>query len=191
MGRTELLNLLCTAYAAKEEMGQPRVIVSDVGESLPLSSTTQLLESIRMMDWKENVRPNVTASGYVILKRPYEMKEPPRWHERDPRSVRRKVWQLAEDILKNASPTAAAFEFSAIAVSKNFRGSPHVDKNDICPQYAFSLGEFSEDGGKLCVEESSFTVRAFETRGRLVRIDGRFPHWVSGYVGERYSVIYY
>ena len=34
-------------------------------------------------------------------------------------------------------------------------------------------------------------MRAIDTRGRLARVDGRFPHWVAGYAGERYSVIWY
>jgi hypothetical protein len=35
----------------------------------------------------------------------------------------------------------------------------------------------------LCYEVDTF--------GRLARIDGRYPHWVAPYEGERYSVIYY
>lgn len=26
--------------------------------------------------------------------------------------------------------------------------------------------------------------------GRLAKVDGRFPHWVTPYTGERYSLIY-
>ena len=29
------------------------------------------------------------------------------------------------------------------------------------------------------------------TKGRLGRVDGRFPHWVAPYTGTRFSVIYY
>jgi len=144
-----------------------------------------------MMAWKENVRPGVHASGYVVLKPPTTLTVQPQWRAEDPRAVRRKVWELAEALLRSASAKAEDFQFSAIAVSRNFRGSPHVDKNDKSVQYALSLGDFAAGGGELCVEESAFVVRAFETRGRLVCIDGRFPHWVSGYVGERYSIIFY
>mmetsp|Transcript_25977 Transcript_25977/g.86519 ORF Transcript_25977/g.86519 Transcript_25977/m.86519 type:complete len:517 (-) Transcript_25977:109-1659(-) len=188
--KAELNDALCAAYAAGQT-SQPRNVVHDVGVALSESATGELLAALRMMDWKENVRPNVHASGYVVLKRPYELSAPPRWRAEDPRAVRRRVWELSEALLRAASPKAAGFAFTAMAVSKNFRGSPHVDKNDISVQYALSLGEFAEGGGKLCVEESASVVRAFDTRGRLVCIDGRFPHWVSGYVGERYSVIFY
>merc|ERR1719265_2154166 len=98
---------------------------------LPDSATTPLLVALRMIDWKENVRPSVHASGYVVLKRPYELSVQPRWREDDPRAVRRRVWELSEALLRAASPKAAEFGFTAIAVSKNFRGSPHVDKNDL------------------------------------------------------------
>ena len=26
---------------------------------------------------------------------------------------------------------------------------------------------------------------------RITRMDGRYPHWVTGYSGERYSVVFY
>eukprot|EP00930_Biecheleria_cincta_P049070 TRINITY_DN34320_c0_g1_i1.p1 TRINITY_DN34320_c0_g1~~TRINITY_DN34320_c0_g1_i1.p1 ORF type:complete len:637 (+),score=79.24 TRINITY_DN34320_c0_g1_i1:112-2022(+) len=187
--RGELLEALLRAYQAcsHERM---RVVVRGQGVELDLSMCRTLLEAVRMIDWKENVRPQVNAGGYIVLKRPYELSAPPRWHERDQRAVRRRVWALAEALLRTVSSKAASFEFTAIAVSKNFQGSPHVDKNDMSVQYALSLGSF-EDGGELCVEETPFLVRAFDTHNRFVCVDGRFPHWVSGYVGEGYSVIFY
>jgi len=43
------------------------------------------------------------------------------------------------------------YPVSAIAITKNFLGSPHIDIRDTRYQYALSLGEF--EGGQLCVEE--------------------------------------
>lgn len=60
----------------------------------------------------------------------------------------------------------------------------HIDQNDFSVQYALSVGDFT-GGGELCVEESPSKVRVLQTQNRLVCIDGRFPHWVSGYRGER------
>ena len=37
-------------------------------------------------------------------------------------------------------------------MTKNFRGSPHIDQNDFSVQYALSVGDFDE-GGELCVED--------------------------------------
>jgi Sec-independent protein translocase protein TatA len=61
-------------------------------------------------------------------------------------------------------------------------GSPHVDVNDTCPQYAMSLGDFA-DGGELCVETQPCEVVLVDTHARLARIDGRFPHWVREFKG--------
>ena len=106
--------------------------------------------------------------------------------------MRRKVWELAERLLADA--LGRRWDFTALALTKGFAGSPHVDRNDIAPQFALSLGAFdAADGaaGALCVEEGPFHVCMIDTRGRLARVDGRFPHWVAGYAGERYSVIWY
>ena len=40
---------------------------------------------------------------------------------------------------------------------------------------------------QLFWKENPLLVRALNTHNRLVCIDGRFPHWVSGYTGERCS----
>lgn len=188
--KQELLDACCKEYAAKAT-SQPRKVVHGQGTALPDHATSELLNTLRMMSWTENVRPAVHASGYAVLRRPHLLAGQPRWRPEDPRAVRRRVWELSESLLRSASPKASEFHFTAIAVSKNFRGSPHVDKNDVSVQYALSLGDFDEAGGKLCVEEDAFLVHALNTRGRLVCIDGRFPHWVSDYDGERYSVIFY
>ena len=41
------------------------------------------------------------------------------------------------------------------------------------------------------MECSPTLVAQVDTRGRLAKLDGRFPHWVTPYQGERYSLIYY
>ena len=64
-----------------------------------------------------------------------------------------------------------------------------MPRYDVGPQYALALGTFS--GGALCVECSAREVAHIDTRGRLGRADGRFPHWVAPYTGTRFSVIYY
>jgi len=189
--RQELLSALCAEYSVRAT-SQPRQVIRDnAGVALPDPATEPLLSALRMMDWRENVRPAVNASGYALLKRPPVLAKPPPWRQTDPRMVRRRIWELADAALRAASAKSAVFDFTVIAVSKNFRGSPHRDQNDLSVQYALSLGDYEEGGGNLCVEESEFVVRALDTRRRLVCFDGRFPHWVSGYHGERYSVIFY
>jgi len=61
--------------------------------------------------------------------------------------------------------------------------------------FVFSLlsgsvsGEFSS-GGRIAVECSPFLVAEVDTKGRFGKVDGRFPHWVTPYEGERFSLIY-
>ena len=60
---------------------------------------------------------------------------------------------------------------------------------DQAPQYASSFGEFN--GGALMVETGAREVAAINTRNRIAKCDGRFPHWVLPYEGERFSIIWF
>ena len=80
---------------------------------------------------------------------------------------------------------------TAIAFTKNFIGSCHIDTQNTGPFYGLALGDFVAPGGALCVEASAREVAHVDTRHRLGKVDGRFPHWVAPYQGNRYSVIYY
>ena len=103
----------------------------------------------------------------------------------------RGLWDLAVAAIQDADPAYAA-TFTAIAVSFGFQGSPHIDTYDIAPQYALSLGDFvNNGGGELCVEESAMQVAKVDTRGAMAKVDGRFPHWVLPYQGERFSIIWF
>ena len=53
-----------------------------------------------------------------------------------------------------------------------------------------SLGDF-EGGGGVKVECSARIVGEVCTKNRLGKIDGRYPHWVSHYTGERFSLVFY
>lgn len=30
-----------------------------------------------------------------------------------------------------------------------------------------------------------------DTHGKIIKLDGRYPHWVTGYAGTRYSIVWY
>ena len=83
----------------------------------------------------------------------------------------------------------SSFDFTGVTLSRGFRGSPHTDAQDISYQWAISLGDF--DGGQLCVESGPGEVLLVNTHSHAAKIDGRFPHWVAPWQGERYSVIVY
>jgi hypothetical protein len=109
---------------------------------------------------------------------------------RQPR-VYQALFRLCLELLGWADPWYQR-RFIAIAVTKNFVGSPHIDSGDISYQYAISLGSF-DGGGQLCVEsEDHRTVAQVDTHCKLARMDGRFVHWVRRFSGgERYSLIFY
>ena len=102
------------------------------------------------------------------------------------------IKRAADAVLDWADPS---FQYDRLAVTKNFTGSPHVDKDDVTFQYALALGDFGDLGGELVVESEEGATRwAVDTRNRLARVDGRFTHWVRGYdttLGARYSVVFY
>ena len=86
----------------------------------------------------------------------------------------REIWTLAGEAIALVDPAYAAM-YTKIAVSKNFVGSPHIDTYDQAPQYAASFGNFC--GGALMVEAAAREVVAIDTKGRMAKCDGRFPHW--------------
>lgn len=98
------------------------------------------------------------------------------------------TWKLTFQLIESVDPDFAK-RCSAIAITKNFVGSPHIDIENYGPFYGLSLGDF--EGGGICVEGTPLEVVEVDTRHKFGRVDGRWPHWVAPYTGERYSVIYY
>lgn len=90
------------------------------------------------------------------------------------------LWDLAKNTLATIDPEFAE-SFSALAVTKNFRGSPHIDKQNTGPFYGLALGNFDDGTGGVCVEVDAFTVAHVNTKYRLAKVDGRYPHWVAPY----------
>ena len=52
------------------------------------------------------------------------------------------------------------------------------------------MGSFT-GGGRVAVEQDARTVAEVDTRAGFAKVDGRFPHWVTPYEGERFSLIFY
>ena len=85
---------------------------------------------------------------------------------------------------------APGFAYTAIAVTRSFVGSPHIDTFDTAEQLAVALGDF--EGGELCVESADGdAVEVVETRGAVASVDGRRVHWARTFRGERFSLIWY
>lgn len=139
-----------------------------------------LLKQLQGLRWPPK-RRNVVAQEYMVLGVPQAGAAPKLL------DTYAQLWALATRVLQSLDP---AFEFSSIAVTKNFVASPHVDMGDKDCQYAIALGDF-HSGGELCIEASPMDVVLVDTRNRLAKVDGRYPHWVMPYEGERFSLIFY
>jgi hypothetical protein len=103
------------------------------------------------------------------------------------------LWNLALQALQETDPEFAS-RCSEVAVTYGFIGSPHIDRQNSCPFYGLSLGNFTEGTGCVTVEISARILAEVNTKNRLGKVDGRYPHWVGAYNVEeedRYSLIYY
>ena len=149
-----------------------------LGVPVPPGSTDALLQYLRTCTlWPptEKQRKGVSAGNYLTVRKQH----PPEHDE---------IWNLCHDLIIQEVPGAV---YSALAITKYFVGSPHVDAHDTTFQHVIALGDF--EGGRLCAEadEDGTETLAIDVRNRVGRIDGRGVHWVNTWSGERYSVVYY
>ena len=148
------------------------------GVPVPPGSTDALLRYLRTYTlWPpaEKQRKGVSAGNYLTVRKQH----PPEHDE---------IWNLCHDLIIQVVPDAV---YSALAITKSFVGSPHIDAHDKTFQHVIALGDF--EGGRLCAEadEDGTETLAIDVLNRVGRIEGRTVHWVSAWNGERYSVVYY
>ena len=197
LGRAAVMARLLAAYAAAAPT-RPRRALRVAGAPVRPALLAQLLAALREWDAvavPTNTRPSIAAAHYMILRSPAE------FGGKDSKNARaaaaklqqhRALWELAAQAIGEADAAFAA-SFTALAVTRGFTGSPHIDKENTGPFYGLALGDFEEGTGALCVECSAFEVAHVNTKGRLAKVDGRYPHWVSPYdpARTRFSLIYY
>lgn len=164
----------------------------------------RLLAELR--DWRENgrrggsssnrERPSISARCYMILRAPkLDEGNTSRRARRMAKKMNSnaRLWALAMEAMREVDPQFAEY-CSEVAVTYGFTGSPHIDKQNRTPFYGMSLGEFTEGTGCVAVECSARVLAEINTKERLGKVDGRYPHWVTPYddqVEERFSLIYY
>ena len=149
------------------------------GVGVSEKSTSTLGEVLKSMRWPgKSHRAGVKSENYLVLKREI----------RGSNDVYASLKRACEAVL---SEVDADFPYDSLAITKNFVSSPHLDIEDKSHQFAMAFGDFA-GGGELCVESRDGTKRwMINTRERLARFDGRSVHWVRGYTGTRYSVVWY
>ena len=138
-------------------------------------------------------RPNVDATAYMILRSPLEFgKKDSAKAVAAARKLERhrEIWQLAHQAVEQVD-FAFARRYTALAVTHNFIGSPHIDTTNIGPFMSMGLGSYEAGTGQLCVESGVREVSMVDTKGRFAKVDGRFPHWVAPFEGDRFSLVYY
>ena len=205
MSRHQILQHLLTVY--QETLPQGRKIIRVQGTPL-LPDHSKLLDEVltALKEWRKeqgavNTRPSIRAESYMILRKEELLEEKEESENKDHGIVSRRaksaqkklnqyqhLWTLANQIMSQVDPEFAK-SFSALAVTYGFTGSPHIDKQNTTPFYGLALGEFV--GGGICVEADWDTVAISNSHNRLAKVDGRYPHWVEPYEGERYSLIFY
>ena len=184
-GKALLVDHLCAVHTA-----QPRRCRYARGVSIDAALCDTLLTTLRAANWGEKER-RVIAEQYLTIRQPWAGASR-KAHTRCKQGMQKHsaIWEAAARVIESAGP--AQFKYTSLAVTANFQGSPHRDLLDQSYQFAVSLGEFGQaGGGRLCVESGADKITCIETHKRLACIDGRFTHWVDGYDGERFSVIYY
>ena len=209
--RLWLLRRLCAAHGEVSEPPEPRAsrvarrarAVADPAtttRALPPDAVAECLRTLRATEWpRVSDRAAVDADGYISLS-----SLPGANARRRRRNAKyRRVWDAARALLASVAGEDAASLVDGLAVTKNVRGSPHVDALDVAAQFVASLGAFSSaekeekdalrgTGGFLCVEASPTRVVCVDTRDAIAAVDGRFVHWVDpAYEGERFSLVWY
>lgn len=189
--RGEIMEHLLQHYEKR-----PRRTLRIMGSPVSMQVCQELL--IHLQAWsqihKVNSRPSICASNYMILRSPSEFasNEDGKGPSKKARIAAKKLhefqhlWDLAKKTLAVVDAEYAD-SFSALAVTKNFTGSPHIDKQNTGPFYGLSLGNFDDGTGGVCVEANAFTVAHVNTKHRLGKVDGRYPHWVAPYSYNRFD----
>ena len=177
--------VLAAAVRAYEH--QPRAEVRRRGEPLPPALATALVDELRALRWDRNQRPALQSDGYLVLNR---WESPAAGGTGHPHYELRRLCDEVLTFARARGVAAPGFAYTAIAVTRSFVGSPHIDTFDTAEQLAVALGDF--EGGELCVESADGdAIEVVETRGAVASVDGRRVHWARTFRGERFSLIWY
>jgi len=180
-----------------DENGRAVVYVS--GASVEESIRVRVLHALKEF-WAtaslvgNRERPSICAENYMILCSPsmFESRSRNAAKAAAKLTKHKALWDLAFEAMNSVDPMYAS-QYTAVAVTHNFVGSPHIDKQNCGPFYGFAVGDFEEGTGNVFVECSARVIAAVNTKNRMAKVDGRFPHWVGPYDSktDRYSLIYY
>jgi hypothetical protein len=120
----------------------PRRVWKERGIPASPERLASLLVELGAIPWPrtQRERPKIRAEHYMILQKPGSGKpESARTRNETAKLTRyRKLFDSAVEALAEIDPTFAE-RFTALAVTKNFVGSPHIDTLNVGPFYGLSL----------------------------------------------------
>ena len=106
-----------------------------------------------------------------------------------PKAIVTRATRMNKDLLKEINLALqalddfpAGFVYNAIQAAHDTRVELHCDKGNDGPSVAFASGNF--EGGDLVVSGETFKLK-----NCCVAFDGRLPHSVTPYTGERRSLV--
>ena len=128
----------------------PRRVVLAQGASVPRDLRERLLGALRCAQWERKER-KLRSDEYITLRK-LKPCDPATASTRRKRAEKRfqkhvALWDASAAIVEALCPD---FEWTTLAITRNFRGSPHRDRLDTRYQLAISLGDF-KDGEGFCV----------------------------------------
>jgi hypothetical protein len=139
-------------------------------------------------------RPSISAENYMILCSPTMFNSTSQKAAKAACKLKKHevLWNLAFEAINSVDEVFAS-QYTAVAITHNFSGSPHIDKQNTGPFYGFAVGDFEDSTGSIMVECSARVIAKVNTKNRMGKVDGRYPHWVGPYDKklDRYSLIYY
>jgi hypothetical protein len=125
-----------------EQHGPRRVIKVD-GHIMPSSNRlASILAELEAIPWPRTTRerPKIQAEYYMILQKPGSGKPDSARTRNETAKLNRyrPLFEMAVDTLAEHDPDFAQ-RFTALAVTRNFVGSPHIDTLNVGPFYGLSL----------------------------------------------------
>ena len=193
VGRPEVMEELLRFYSRE----QPRALLRAKGTRL--EPAVLAAAEAALLQWSASFqrgnleRTSVNAEHYMILTSPVVFEHCPGSKKASQAASKlrahRPLWDAAMSALSSVDADFAR-RCTAVACTHNFKGSPHIDKQNVGPFYGLSVGPEPGTGG-IVVEASARVTVEVDTVGRLGKVDGRYPHWVAPYEGERWSLIFY
>ncbi len=133
--------VMTTLLGCYEKHG-PREIRKEKGIPVPKARLDALLQELNAVNWPHTTRerPKIKAEHYMILQKPGSgVEDSVRTKKETAKLTKYKtLFDLAIETLAEVDPVFAE-RFTALAVTHNFVGSPHIDTLNVGPFYGLSL----------------------------------------------------